>query len=140
MAADICFGLLLERSAAKAGQPPNLKVAVVDDDLVITPDRETGDVIVRGNEILVGERRLVFRLSGAAQTWGIPLISYALTTAEDKTVLNWLTKDYMMGAELRMFMNKIARTGQVVFVDDDVNWMTMVQVKLRKSKPGGGEV
>jgi len=26
----------------------------------IAPDRETGDVIVRGNEIVVGERRLVF--------------------------------------------------------------------------------
>ena len=139
MAAEICFDLLLERSAAKARQPPNLKVAVVDDDLVITPDRETGDVIVRGNEILVGECRLVFRLSGAAQTWGIPLISYAFATAEDKTVLNWLAKDYM-GAELRMFMNKIARTGQAVFVDDDVNWVTMVQVKLTKIKPGGGEV
>jgi len=35
---------------------------------VITPDRETGDVIVRGNEILVGERRLAFQLAEAAPT------------------------------------------------------------------------
>jgi hypothetical protein len=71
--------------------------------------------------------------------WSLPLISCDLTTAADKTVLNWLTMDYM-GAGLRMLMNKIARMGQVVFVDDDVNWMTIVQVKLGKSKPGGGEV
>jgi len=38
---------------------------VVDDHLVIIPDREAGDVVVRGNEILVGERRLVFQLAGA---------------------------------------------------------------------------
>jgi len=35
---------------------------------VITPDRDTSDVVVHGNEILVGERRLVFQLAGAAQT------------------------------------------------------------------------
>ena len=52
--------------------------------------------------------------------------------------MNRLTKDYM-GAELRVFINKIARTGQAAFVDDDVERVTMVQVKLRKSKPGGGE-
>jgi len=27
---------------------------------IITPDRETGDVIVRGSEILIAEPRLVF--------------------------------------------------------------------------------
>ena len=35
---------------------------------VIIPDRKTGDVIVCGNGILVGERRLVFRLAGVTQT------------------------------------------------------------------------
>ena len=65
--AEIFFDLLLERSAAKARQLLNLEVAVVDDHLVITPDRETGDVIVCGNEILVGERRLVFQLAGMTQ-------------------------------------------------------------------------
>ena len=68
MPAEIFFDLLLERSAAKARQPLHLEVTVVDDHLVITPDRETGDVIVRGNGVLVGERRLVFQLAGAAQT------------------------------------------------------------------------
>ena len=44
---------------------------------VITPDRQTGDVIVRGNEILVGERRQVFRLAGAERTGGAPLMALA---------------------------------------------------------------
>jgi len=67
------------------------------------------------------------------------IISHALTTSSDKAALNRLTKDYM-GAELRVFINKIARTGQAAFVDDDVERVTMVQIKPRKSKPGGGEV
>jgi hypothetical protein len=67
MPAEIFFDLLLERSAAKTRQPLHLEVTVVDDHLVIIPDREVGDVIVRGNEVLVGERRLVFQLAGAAQ-------------------------------------------------------------------------
>jgi len=67
MPAEIFFDLLLERSAAKTRQLLNLEVTVVDDHLVITPDRETSDVIVCGNETLVGERRLVFQLAGAAQ-------------------------------------------------------------------------
>jgi hypothetical protein len=66
------------------------------------------------------------------------IISHALTTAVDKAALNRLTKDYM-GAELRVFINKIARTGQAAFVDDDVERVTMVQIKPRKSKPGGSE-
>lgn len=66
--ADIFFDLLLERSAAKARQPLNLEVTVADDHLVITPDREASDVIVNGNEILVGEHRLVFQLARVSQT------------------------------------------------------------------------
>jgi DNA helicase HerA-like ATPase len=66
------------------------------------------------------------------------IISHALTTADDKTALNRLTKDYM-GAELKVYINKIARTGQAAFVDDDVERVCMVQIKPRKSKPGGSE-
>lgn len=66
------------------------------------------------------------------------IISHALTTKDDKTALNRLTKDYM-GAELRVFINKISQTGQAAFVDDDVERVSMVQIKPRKSKPGGSE-
>jgi hypothetical protein len=65
MPAEVFFDLLLERSAARASRPINLEISVVGDHLVIAPDRETGDVIVRGNEILVGERRLVLQLAEA---------------------------------------------------------------------------
>jgi hypothetical protein len=45
-----------------------------------------------------------------------------------------------MGAELRVpTANKIARTEQAAFVDDDVERVTMVQIRPRKSKPGGSE-
>jgi hypothetical protein len=64
MPAEIFFDLLLERGAAKARQPLNLEVTVVDDHLILTPDREASDVLVRGNEVLVGEHRLVFQLAG----------------------------------------------------------------------------
>jgi len=41
-----------------------------------------------------------------------------------------------MGAKLGVFIDRIARTGQVTFVDDDVEQMTMMQVKLRRSERG----
>ena len=67
MPAEIFFDLLLERIAAKATEPLHLEISVVDDHLVITPDREASDVVVRGNEILVGGHRLVFQFAGSAQ-------------------------------------------------------------------------
>jgi hypothetical protein len=67
MPAEIFFDLLLERSTARAEETLNLEVEVADDRLVIIPDRETGDVVVHGNEILVGGYRLVFQLAGTGQ-------------------------------------------------------------------------
>lgn len=66
------------------------------------------------------------------------IISHALTTVVDKTALNKLTKDYMKG-ELKTYINKIARTGQAVLVDDDSESVNIVQISPRKSKPGGSE-
>jgi DNA helicase HerA-like ATPase len=66
------------------------------------------------------------------------IISHALTTKDDKTALNRLTKDYM-GAELRVFIDKISRIGQATFVDDDVEQVVMTEIKPRRSKPGGSE-
>jgi len=40
---------------------------------------------------------------------------------------------------LQVFIYRTARTGQAAFVDDDVERVTMVQIKPRKSKPGGSE-
>ncbi|MCK4472784.1 MAG: DUF87 domain-containing protein [Anaerolineae bacterium] len=66
------------------------------------------------------------------------ILSHALTTRDDKTALNRLTKDYMKN-EIKTYINQIARTGQAVFVDDDAENIDMVQIRPRVSKPGGGE-
>lgn len=62
MPADIFFDLLLERITAKANQTLNLLVNIVDNHLVITPDRENAQIVIKGNEIMVGTHRLVFKL------------------------------------------------------------------------------
>jgi len=66
------------------------------------------------------------------------ILSHALTTRDDKTALNRLTKDYMKN-EIKTYINQIARTGQAVFVDDDAENIDMVQIRPRVSKPGGSE-
>ena len=66
------------------------------------------------------------------------ILSHSLTDSEDKTALNKLSKDYMSG-ELKAYINKIARTGQAVLVDDETENTFMVQIKPRISKPGGSE-
>lgn len=66
------------------------------------------------------------------------IISHALTTYDDKTALNRLTKDYMTN-EIKTYINQIARTGQAVFVDDDAENIGMIQIRPRVSKPGGSE-
>lgn len=66
------------------------------------------------------------------------ILSHSLTTKADKDALNKLTKDYMKG-ELKTYIDKIARVGQAVLVDDDRESVEIVQIAPRKSKPGGSE-
>lgn len=66
------------------------------------------------------------------------ILSHALTTRDDKAALNRLTKDYMAN-EIRTYINRIARTGQAVFVDDDSESIDMIQIRPRVSRPGGSE-
>jgi len=66
------------------------------------------------------------------------IISHALTTSDDKTALNRLTKDYMRN-EIKTYIDQLARTGQAVFVDDDTERLEVVQIRPRASRPGGGE-
>jgi hypothetical protein len=65
MPAEHFLGLLTERIAAKTEEAVNLSIYVVgdDDDLLITPDRELSDIVIRGNEIWVGNRKLVLKLA-----------------------------------------------------------------------------
>lgn len=41
----------------------NLSVKLVDDHLIVEPEQEAEDLMVAGNEILIGNRRLVFHLA-----------------------------------------------------------------------------
>lgn len=60
---EVFVDLLLERIANNAKDTLTLSVMLRDDQLVITPDRESGDIVVCGNEILIGGHRLVFQVS-----------------------------------------------------------------------------
>ena len=61
--ADVFVDLLAERTAAANAAPVVLSIDVRGNQLVITLDREGGDVIVQGNEVVIGGRRLVLRLA-----------------------------------------------------------------------------
>ena len=63
MPADVFFDVLLERIATRAGATLMLKIDVTDDQLVITPDRDSAEVVVQGNEVLIGGHRLVLQLA-----------------------------------------------------------------------------
>jgi hypothetical protein len=66
MPAEIFFDLLLERIEKKAQKAVNVKVVVTGNRLTLVPEHKSDDVVVRNNEVLVGERRLVFQLAGAS--------------------------------------------------------------------------
>jgi uncharacterized protein YheU (UPF0270 family) len=63
MPAEVFLDLLLERAEAQVAETLNLAVALKGNRLVITPDREVGDVMISGNEILVGGHRLVLEMA-----------------------------------------------------------------------------
>jgi hypothetical protein len=64
MPAEFFLDLLAERMADKVSETVNLSIDMgEDDDLVITPDRELSDIVIHGNEILVGKRRFVLKLA-----------------------------------------------------------------------------
>jgi predicted transcriptional regulator len=61
---EIFLDLLVERVAAQVDETVNLSINITGEDLTITPDRDMGNIIVRGNEILVGKHRFVLQLTG----------------------------------------------------------------------------
>jgi len=63
MPAEIFFDLLAERMTEQIDETLNLSIELVDQNLVISPDRELGTVVIRGNEILIGKHRLVLHLA-----------------------------------------------------------------------------
>jgi hypothetical protein len=63
MPADVFLDVLLERIAARTSATLTLNIDVTDDQLVITPDRDSAEVVVHGNEVLIGGHRLVLQLA-----------------------------------------------------------------------------
>ena len=84
MPADIFFDLLLTRMAEQNDETANFEISITPEgnQLVITPDRELSDVVVHGNEILVGGHRLVFQLSPAERPASAPSLEELRETAE----------------------------------------------------------
>ena len=64
---EVFFDVLLERIAANAGETVTLEVAIEGDHVVLVASRENADVVVEGNAILVGGRRLVLQPSQRAK-------------------------------------------------------------------------
>lgn len=64
MPGEFFLDLLFERMSTQVDETLILSINIQDDDLVIQPDQEMGDIVIRGNEILIGNRRLVLQLAG----------------------------------------------------------------------------
>ncbi len=66
MPASTFFELLFERMSRQVEETINLSVKLVDDHLVIHPQHESEDILVQGNQIFIGNRRLVLNLTRSA--------------------------------------------------------------------------
>jgi hypothetical protein len=83
MPVEFFLNLPVNRMSTKADKMVTLSVdPSEDDDLVITLKRELSDIVIRGNEILVGKRRFLLKLTERtyiqAVRLGILLRSYSL--------------------------------------------------------------
>lgn len=67
------------------------------------------------------------------------IMSHKITMKDDVSALNRLSQDYM-GSEFKTFIRKIQRVGEVVMVDDERERVSMVQIRPRRSRHGGGEI
>lgn len=67
------------------------------------------------------------------------IMSHKITMKDDVDALNRLSQDYM-GNEFKTFIRKIQRVGEVVLVDDEKERVSMVQIRPRRSRHGGGEI
>jgi hypothetical protein len=61
--ADVFLDVLLERIAARTSATLALNIDVTGDQLVITPDRDSAEVVVQGNDVLIGGHRLVLQVA-----------------------------------------------------------------------------
>ncbi len=61
MPVDVFIDLLVERAMVRSTQPVSLSILVRGDQIEIIPD-DSIDVLVQGNAVLIGGRRLVLHL------------------------------------------------------------------------------
>ena len=67
------------------------------------------------------------------------VIAHKLTNVEDITSVNRLSQAYM-GSELKVYLRHLTGPGQAVLVDDARERVTMLQVRERLTRHGGGEL
>jgi len=60
---EVYFDLLAERMEEQVEETVTLSINVSKDDLVIHSDRELGDILIQGNEIVIGKHRFVLQLA-----------------------------------------------------------------------------
>lgn len=65
-------------------------------------------------------------------------ICHKLTNNDDILAVNKLSQDYM-GSELRVYIRNLKNTGDAVLVDDEKERVSMIKVRERLTKHGGGE-
>lgn len=66
------------------------------------------------------------------------ILCHKITTRKDIKSLNDLSQEYM-GSQLKTYIKKIDKVGEVVCVDDEEETVKQVQMRPRMSQHGGGE-
>ncbi len=67
------------------------------------------------------------------------LLAHKLTNLEDITALNRLSQAYM-GSELRVYLRHLKHPGQAVLLDDARERLSILHIRERITRHGGGEV
>ena len=61
--AEVFFDLLNQRLSQRVDEPVTLLVDVENNDLTLRAEQEVPDVVVRGNELIVGNHRFILQLA-----------------------------------------------------------------------------
>jgi hypothetical protein len=69
---EVFFDLLAERLAQSVDETVTLLVDIDNNDLTLRSDREFADIVVRGNEIIVGNHRFVLQLATSPGVLPVP--------------------------------------------------------------------
>ena len=70
--ANVFFDLLTQRLVQNVDETVTLLVDIENNNLTLRPDREFADVVIRGNEIIVGNHRFILQFSALPNTLSTP--------------------------------------------------------------------